>query len=80
METKKESRPKKIERLLKKRETARINKNWQQSDQLRDEIFSLGYKVSDSSNGQQVHLTSRSLYNRVKKFRRVIDQTAANFC
>ncbi|KGH65704.1 cysteine--tRNA ligase [Oenococcus oeni] len=54
LETKKESLPKKIELLLKKRETARINKNWQQSDQLRDEIFSLGYKVSDSSNGQQV--------------------------
>ncbi|WP_338322500.1 DALR domain-containing protein, partial [Oenococcus oeni] len=53
LETKKESLPKKIELLLKKRETARINKNWQQSDQLRDEIFSLGYKVSDSSNGQQ---------------------------
>ncbi|MDI4583663.1 cysteine--tRNA ligase [Oenococcus oeni X2L] len=54
LETKKESLPKKIELLLKKRETARINKNWRQSDQLRDEIFSLGYKVSDSSNGQQV--------------------------
>ncbi|MFT8328855.1 MAG: cysteine--tRNA ligase [Oenococcus oeni] len=54
LETKKESLPKKIELLLKKRQTARINKNWQQSDQLRDEIFSLGYKVSDSSNGQQV--------------------------
>ncbi|MFT8702294.1 MAG: cysteine--tRNA ligase [Oenococcus oeni] len=54
LETKEESLPKKIELLLKKRETARINKNWQQSDQLRDEIFSLGYKVSDSSNGQQV--------------------------
>ncbi|QJU69027.1 cysteine--tRNA ligase [Oenococcus oeni] len=54
LETKKESLPKKIELLLKKRETARINKNWQQSDQLRDKIFSLGYKVSDSSNGQQV--------------------------
>lgn len=54
LETQKESLPKEVGLLLKKRETARINKNWQQSDHLRDEIFSLGYKVIDSANGQQV--------------------------
>ncbi len=40
--------------LVKARETARINKNWLESDRLRDEIAKLGFIVEDTSQGQKV--------------------------
>ncbi len=47
--------PKKIQDLLTQRKAARTNKDWSQSDELRDQIAESGYEVRDDSNGQQVH-------------------------
>jgi cysteinyl-tRNA synthetase len=44
--------PKNIKELLQLREQARANKNWEKSDELRNNINELGYIVSDT-NGQQ---------------------------
>lgn len=53
-ETKTETEvPIKIQNLLEERKTARLNKNFQRSDEIRDEMFSLGYEVKDSPNGEQ---------------------------
>ncbi|KKP54794.1 MAG: Cysteine-tRNA ligase [candidate division WS6 bacterium GW2011_GWB1_33_6] len=41
-----------IEGILKQREEARLNKNFLESDRLRDLILSKGYKVLDTPNGQ----------------------------
>jgi len=43
-----------LERLIKERENARKEKNWQKSDDLRDKIKSLGYLVEDTSEGQKI--------------------------
>lgn len=51
---KKEKIPKEILILMKKREEARINKDFKESDELRDKINSLGYEVKDSNTGQQI--------------------------
>ncbi len=40
--------------LQKQRETARANKDWKTSDELRDEIAKLGYEVKDTSEGQKI--------------------------
>lgn len=45
--------PIKIKNLLEERNTARQNKNFKRSDEIRDEIFSLGYEVKDSPNEEQ---------------------------
>jgi cysteinyl-tRNA synthetase len=42
------------QKLLKERELARIAKDWERSDLLRDELFGLGYAVQDSSSGQKL--------------------------
>ncbi len=39
--------------LLQKREEARTNKNWEQSDRLREKIQSLGWIVKDTPDGQK---------------------------
>jgi cysteinyl-tRNA synthetase len=39
--------------LLKQRQTARDNKDWKKSDQLRDELKALGIEVEDSKDGQK---------------------------
>lgn len=49
-----ESLPADIEALLEKRAEARKNKNWAESDAIRDELKSLGYEVKDTPQGQQL--------------------------
>ncbi|MFH1225814.1 MAG: cysteine--tRNA ligase [bacterium] len=46
--------PKEILKLVKERETARQEKNWQKADELRKEIEGLGYAVEDSAGGSQI--------------------------
>lgn len=43
-----------VKKLLKKRELARVNKNWVESDRLRQEIEKLGWEVEDTKDGQRV--------------------------
>ncbi|MDH5442001.1 MAG: cysteine--tRNA ligase [Candidatus Nomurabacteria bacterium] len=43
-----------VEYLLKQRESARADKNWQLSDELRDKITDLGYNVKDTADGQEI--------------------------
>jgi len=47
--------PKEIQELLTRREQARNNKEWKESDRLRDEIQNQGYEIKDTSTGQQVY-------------------------
>lgn len=44
----------KIQSLLDQRQKARDEKNWSESDRLRDEIKGLGYTVEDTSDGQKI--------------------------
>ena len=46
--------PKEVNELLDKRMSARKDKNFAESDRLRDEIRKLGYIVKDSADGQEV--------------------------
>jgi hypothetical protein len=46
--------PEEVKQLLRKRESARARKDWQESDALRQMIFSLGWQVQDTSDGQKV--------------------------
>lgn len=46
--------PENIQTLLNQREIARHEKNWEESDNLRDEIKNLGYEVQDTDNGQEI--------------------------
>lgn len=46
--------PENIKALVNSREEARKNKNWIESDRLRDEINSLGYEILDTEKGQEV--------------------------
>jgi cysteinyl-tRNA synthetase len=48
--------PEAVIEILKKRETARQNKDWKSSDELRDEILKLGYQVTDADAGQEIKL------------------------
>ena len=41
-------------KLLAARAEARANKNWAESDRLRDEITKLGYILKDTKQGQQI--------------------------
>ncbi len=41
--------------ILKRRETARADKNWVESDALRDELAILGFGVEDSPTGQRLY-------------------------
>jgi cysteinyl-tRNA synthetase len=50
--------PSKVAQLAKERENARREKNWKQSDELRDRISALGWEVRDTKDGQK--LTPRS--------------------
>ena len=43
--------PQEIQELVNKRNEARANKNWAESDKLRDELTSKGYLVKDSKEG-----------------------------
>ena len=46
--------PSAVKQLLEERETARKDKNWAKSDELRDKIKKLGYEVKDISTGQDI--------------------------
>ena len=46
--------PKEIEDILEARKNARLNKNFEMSDVLRDELLSKVYKVLDTKDGQQI--------------------------
>lgn len=46
--------PKEVNELLKNRELARKEKNWEESDKLREKIKELGFQVLDGKNGQEV--------------------------
>ena len=46
--------PEDINELLSKRQEARANKNWEESDKLRDLIKEKGYIVKDSKDGQTI--------------------------
>ena len=43
--------PEEIEELVKQRNEARENKNWSESDRIRDILIEKGYNVKDSKNG-----------------------------
>lgn len=43
-----------IKNLIKKRDEARASKNWEQSDQLREQLEDLGYQVEDSKEGTKI--------------------------
>ncbi|HEX7018087.1 MAG TPA: cysteine--tRNA ligase [Patescibacteria group bacterium] len=46
--------PAAVQKLIADRQRARDDKNWQRADELRDELYSLGYKVEDTESGQKV--------------------------
>jgi len=43
-----------IEKLVKQRDTARENKNWDESDRLRQELEQHGYSVIDTKEGTKI--------------------------
>lgn len=54
IQTKQEQIPKEVQELAQKRENARIEKDFDESDRLRDEISKLGYLVEDSDKGPRL--------------------------
>ncbi len=52
------SLPPKVKELLKKRQQARKEKNWQEADRLRDKLKEFGYLVEDTAEGEKVKKTS----------------------
>ena len=46
--------PKEVEKLVEQRKLAREQKNWAESDRLRDEIQKLGYCIKDSKTGMEL--------------------------
>ena len=46
--------PDEVKKLLEKRNIARLEKNWQESDNLRDQIKKFGYNVKDTADGVQL--------------------------
>lgn len=46
--------PKKVTDLVNKREKARLEKDWEASDYLREEIRELGWEISDTPNGPRL--------------------------
>jgi cysteinyl-tRNA synthetase len=46
--------PANVKKIVDERETARKDKDWAKSDELRDKIKDLGYEVKDSSTGPQI--------------------------
>ena len=47
--------PEEIIKLVEERKIARANKDFQKSDELRDQIKSLGYEIKDSENGEKIN-------------------------
>ena len=52
--TQKEELPSEIKKILSEREEARKNKNWQESDRLRDVLKEQGYEIKDTKNGTEI--------------------------
>jgi len=50
--------PEEVTQLANERENARHEKNWKQSDELRDQISALGWEVRDTKDGQKLTRTS----------------------
>ena len=50
----KEQLPTEIMKLIEQRKVARANKNWEESDKLRDQITNLGYRIKDSKDGMTI--------------------------
>lgn len=48
--------PAEIEQLVADREAARVAKNWQKADEIRDKLLQKGYNIIDSSTGQKLKL------------------------
>lgn len=46
--------PEEVLKLIKERDNARFEKNWQLSDELREKIESMGFEVMDTTNGTKV--------------------------
>jgi cysteinyl-tRNA synthetase len=46
--------PPEVLALAKDREQARLAKDWKKSDQLRDQLYALGWEVRDSKDGQKI--------------------------
>jgi cysteinyl-tRNA synthetase len=46
--------PDEVADLAAQRAEARVQKNWELSDELRDRIISMGYTVEDTAEGQKV--------------------------
>jgi len=46
--------PPEVAQLAKERESARREKNWKQSDGLRERILALGWEVRDTKDGQKL--------------------------
>lgn len=53
-ESKEENYPQEIADLLEERKIARQNKDYSKSDEIRDKIYSLGYEVKDTREGQML--------------------------
>jgi cysteinyl-tRNA synthetase len=53
-EQKKEIIPQEVLDLAEKRKIARNEKNWQESDNLRDQINKLGYNIKDTKDGAEI--------------------------
>ena len=51
--------PDEVRVLAEARKTARQNKNWAESDRLRDEIAALGYAVKDTPTGYEIELKQK---------------------
>ncbi len=49
-----DSPPEEVQTLAEQREIARAEKNWAESDRLRDEIAALGWQVQDTPNGPKL--------------------------
>ena len=47
--------PEKIKNIVEERKQARLNKDWNKSDELRDKLMSLGYTVKDTKDGMEVN-------------------------
>lgn len=50
--------PEEIMKIVEERKQARIEKNWNKSDELRDKLISLGYNVKDTSDGMKITLNN----------------------
>ena len=47
--------PEEIKNIIEERKLARVNKDWNKSDELRDKLMSLGYTVKDTKDGMEVN-------------------------